>query len=303
MAAATSPATAPPANLLTANRLPAFNGTAGIFGNANNNANWLSRLASSSSSPPFGSSNPFGSFDNRQLQPANIVTAQDLSQGGRPASQNGQATAKDTNDVDHDDECPICLDVLFDLQNPSSQLQNNVVCLKSCKHRFHQQCIMQSLQTHHDKCPSCRKPIGVEATGKGPSGSMSISLSPRGPCPGFPNSTGVITINYSLPSGIQASYMEQPGQRYSGTARVAYLPDNEEGRKLLARLRYAFRHGLTFRVGTSLTTGQSNTITWTSIHHKTSLYGGPHGFPDPNYIKNCNDSLDALHVPAAEGCL
>ena len=40
----------------------------------------------------------------------------------------------------------------------------------------------------------------------------------------------------------------------------------------------------------------------TSIHHKTSLHGGPHGFPDPGYMYNCHESLDALYVPDAKSC-
>ena len=108
-----------------------------------------------------------------------------------------------------------------------------------------------------------------------------------------------------MPSGIQTSYMENPGelynrrnyyvikfsscmciititvctlhlsddlislslfpsllgQNYSGTSRKAYLPHNESGRKLLARLKFAFTHGLVFRIGSSLTTGKFNLAT------------------------------------------
>ena len=83
--------------------------------------------------------------------------------------------------------------------------------------------------------------------------------------------------------------------------RVAYLPDTVEGNSLLKRLTYAFVHGLTFVVGVSLTTGRANSVTWASIHHKTSPTGGvqSHGFPDPNFFTNCNDELDALNVPPA----
>ena len=51
-----------------------------------------------------------------------------------------------------------------------------------------------------------------------------------------------------------------------------------------------------------MTTGIPNQVTWTSIHHKTSLHGGIHGFPDPNYISNVNTELDNLGVPDAETC-
>jgi Deltex C-terminal domain len=120
-------------------------------------------------------------------------------------------------------------------------------------------------------------------------------------CPGFfpANTVTTIQITYSIPSGTQKSYHYHPGTRYSGTSRTAYLPNNIEGRHLLSRLKYAFTHGLTFVIGTSLTTHQPNCVVWSSIHHKTSLSGGAHGFPDASYIDNTNESLDSLNVPEA----
>ena len=44
-----------------------------------------------------------------------------------------------------------------------------------------------------------------------------------------------------------------PGQPYTRTKRVAYLPDNAQGQQLLQRLKYAFLQGLTFDVGYSIT--------------------------------------------------
>ena len=95
------------------------------------------------------------------------------------------------------------------------------------------------------------------------------------------------------------SYRSNPGARFTGATRIAYLPDNTEGRDLLKRLEYAFLHGLTFTVGTSLSTGAANIVTWASVHHKTSPHGGPHGYPDPNFFANCNAELNALGVPVA----
>ena len=37
-------------------------------------------------------------------------------------------------------------------------------------------------------------------------------------------------------------------------------------------------------VGTSLTTGAQNTVVWSGIHHKTSMHGGPFGYPDNRYL-------------------
>jgi len=44
-------------------------------------------------------------------------------------------------------------------------------------------------------------------------------------------------------------------------------------------------------------------IIWLSVHHKTSIWGGPYSCPNPNYIGNCNGSLDALYVPSTDACL
>jgi len=198
------------------------------------------------------------------------------------------------------EECSICLETMVSNQRSDA---DEVVCIKKCQHRFHRKCIMDMFALNHTKCPNCREPVGMKPRGQGPSGSMRIALNLNIRCKGFDgNIDGTIVLSYKIQSGIQLSFMETPGQHYSGTSRVAYLPNNESGRKLLSRLKYAFTHGLTFRVGTSLTTGTSNQTTWTSIHHKTSLSDGVHGYPDPNYFANCNASLDALRVPKAEDC-
>ena len=49
----------------------------------------------------------------------------------------------------------------------------------------------------------------------------------------------------------------------------------------------AWRRRLTFTVGTSVTTGESNTVVWNEIHHKTNMTDERgHGYPDPNYLDN-----------------
>ena len=88
---------------------------------------------------------------------------------------------------------------------------------------------------------------------------------------------GTITIGYYFPSGIQGPEHPNPGQRYDGTRRTAYLPDNREGNEVLHLLRRAFDARLVFTVGTSVTTGMQNQVTWNDIHHKTNVSGGPQG--------------------------
>ena len=244
-------------------------------------------------------------------RPVKLITAADLAQISigafqppplvamppPPAAATATATAipaSATTTTAVAEECAICLDPFQDASS---------VVLISCQHTFHKSCIMDALK-QNSKCPTCRQPIGnAKPQGKSPTGNMVIDLDISRQCPGFATASGVITIEYDIRDGIQESYHDHPGQRYDGTSRVTYLPTTIEGRQLLQRLIYAWKHGLTFRIGTSLTTGAQNQVTWTSIHHKTSLYGGPHGFPDAAYIDNCNASLDALHVPPAKDCL
>jgi deltex-like protein len=195
-----------------------------------------------------------------------------------------------------DGDCAICFDSL-------AHGHGTLEMIQGCNHVFHGHCIERSLSLE-PKCPICRLPVG-EPKGRSPSGTMSIELTKKN----FPGAASTcekvkaISITYHIPSGTQLPYHENPGTSYEGTTREAYLPDSANGRRLLTRLKYAWTHGLTFRVGTSLTTGQHNVVTWTSIHHKTCLNGGPYGFPDANYITNCNGSLDALFVPDADSCV
>ncbi len=76
------------------------------------------------------------------------------------------------------------------------------------------------------------------------------------------------------------------GKHYSGTNRTAYLPDNEDGRRVLSLLVKAFERRHTFMVGTSVTTGATDTVVWSGIHHKTSTHGGSSsfGYPDESYL-------------------
>jgi deltex len=99
---------------------------------------------------------------------------------------------------------------------------------------------------------------------------------------------GVWMIDYHFHDGIQKN-----GVRYRGTSRNAYLPDIPEGRRVLALLIKAFERRLTFIVGTSVTTGQTNVVVWSGIHHKTNINGGSSrfGYPDPEYFYRVTQEL------------
>lgn len=54
---------------------------------------------------------------------------------------------------------------------------------------------------------------------------------------------------------------------------VVFCDVIREGRGLARMLMKAFLKGITFRVGQSTTTGQTDTVTWNDIHHKLNTTG------------------------------
>ena len=85
-----------------------------------------------------------------------------------------------------------------------------------------------------------------------------------------------LVITYDIPSGVQGASHPNNGQHYTGCTRVTYLPDSTEGREVLGLLKKAFNAKLIFTIGTSHSSGRSNSVIWNSfISHKTSMDGGP----------------------------
>lgn len=178
--------------------------------------------------------------------------------------------------------CPICLEI------PKKK-----IILHKCKHEFCEQCLNTAM-LHKPVCPVCNTPYGV-VIGDQPDGRMTDYCTPD-KLPGY--HCGTIVIDYSIPDGIQGAKHPNPGQRFQGAHRRAYLPDNDEGRDILHLLKKAFKQKLIFTIGQSRTTGTSNTVTWNDIHHKTSMHGGPQsfGYPDLEYLKRVRDELKAKGV-------
>ena len=100
-----------------------------------------------------------------------------------------------------------------------------------------------------------------------------LSQYSRSPLPGN-QGYGTIVIEYHIPNGLQTKEHPNPGQRFTGTSRRAYLPCSPEGQEVLRLLQKAFNARLIFTVGTSVTSGQSNVVVWNDIHHKTNTSGG-----------------------------
>jgi len=206
-----------------------------------------------------------------------------------------------------DESCSICMcefvdnitklniiDLTEDLQAKKAD-EDEIIRLEHCDgHYFHLGCLLRYIDSHsssHIKCPNCSKIYGV-MMGTQPQGTMRVTVNKNMQCSGYHN-CGTIVIEYHFPHGQLPN-----GRNYSGTSRVAYLPDNEEGREVLALLRTSFDRKLTFTVGTSVTTGRSDTVVWNGVHHKTNLSGGSShfGYPDATYFSRVKEELAARGV-------
>ncbi|NXA64179.1 DTX1 ligase, partial [Mohoua ochrocephala] len=150
------------------------------------------------------------------------------------------------------------------------------------------------------QCPTCKAIYG-EKTGTQPPGKMEFHLIPHS-LPGYTDSK-TIRIVYDIPTGIQGPEHPNPGKKFTarGFPRHCYLPDNEKGRKVLKLLIVAWDRRLIFTIGTSNTTGESDTVVWNEIHHKTEFGSNltGHGYPDPNYLDNVLAELLAQGVSEA----
>ena len=192
--------------------------------------------------------------------------------------------------------CVICQEELAAPDSKEEAEQGQISTLKCCQTEFHQDCITGLLHaTSKHECPICKSPFGT-LHGDSPDGAMSWSVNPNQSLPGFPPNSGMITIMYDMPDGVQSEHHPNPGKRFTGTHRLAYLPNTSEGVHVLELLKKAFTCRLTFTVGTSLTTGASNTVIWSGIHHKTTTHGGSFGYPDPTYLSRVQDELRSKGV-------
>lgn len=210
--------------------------------------------------------------------------------GGRGGGAAGTAAASAASGGSRGEEeperqCPICLGEIQKMKT-----------LEKCRHSFCEACITRALQVK-TACPMCGRFYGRLVGNQPPNGRMLVSRDASLLLPGY-EKFGTIIIQYVFPPGVQGAEHPNPGVRYPGTTRVAYLPDCPEGNKVLALFRKAFEQRLTFTVGTSMTTGRANVITWNDIHHKTNCAGGPQlfGYPDPTYLARVQEELRAKGI-------
>jgi hypothetical protein len=213
---------------------------------------------------------------------------------------------KHNHKTNEEDVCGICLESLFGeikLNEIKVETISQEDLLKyfidyfivikpnSCtNHFFHTNCLFKLTENkQYIKCPICSKIYGI-MTGDQPKGTM-IGKIINSRCSGY--SCPTIEIIYNFPDGVGPNK-----QKYTGTTRNCYLPLCEEGVEVCGLLIESFKRKLTFTVGTSLTTGKTNTTIWNGIHHKTNLYGGSQnfGFPDQTYFLRVTQELAAKGV-------
>nr|XP_033812681.1 E3 ubiquitin-protein ligase DTX1 [Geotrypetes seraphini] len=206
-----------------------------------------------------------------------------------------------------DEDCTICMERLVTSSGYEGVLNHKgikpelVGKLGKCGHLYHLLCLVAMYNNGNKdgslQCPTCKAIYG-EKTGTQPPGKMEFHVIPHS-LPGY-TEFKTIRIVYDIPTGIQTAEHPTPGKKFTarGFPRHCYLPDNEKGRKVLKLLIVAWGRRLIFTIGTSSTTGESDTVVWNEIHHKTEFGSNltGHGYPDPNYLDNVLAELSAQGV-------
>lgn len=139
---------------------------------------------------------------------------------------------------------------------------------------FYREAFISQWFEHKPECPNCKHLYSTR--GVQPSGFMDV----------FSRRPQWIEIQVDFPGGRQGPRQPSPGANYTGTARHLYYPNTTEGHEGVALIKKAFLRGVLFVVGTSVTTGASNTVIFGGIHLKTATTGGPtnHGYPDKDWL-------------------
>ncbi|XP_045079159.1 E3 ubiquitin-protein ligase DTX4-like [Coregonus clupeaformis] len=202
-----------------------------------------------------------------------------------------------------EEDCTICMEALG---GPSGYKGGDFIGrLAQCGHQYHLQCLVAMYNNGNKdgslQCPTCKTIYGVK-TGNQPPGKMEYHVIPHS-LPGHPDCK-TIRVIYNIPPGIQGPEHPNPGKPFTarGFPRHCYLPDSEKGRTVLRLLLTAWDRRLVFSVGTSSTTGESDTVIWNEVHHKTEFGSNltGHGYPDPSHLDNVLDELKAQGITEEE---
>ncbi|XP_062859960.1 probable E3 ubiquitin-protein ligase DTX3 [Trichomycterus rosablanca] len=173
---------------------------------------------------------------------------------------------------------------------------HSTVKQKSCGYKFCSQCEKES----HTSCKICSQASNQDTVGI--KGSVFIRESTV-TIPGFIRDT-TLRLIYDIPDGIQGDDHPCPGAPFKGGKFQAFLPYNEDTKRLLPLLEKAFFKGHTFtvQVKRSRCKGKNESregkVVWGSIPHKTSTDGGmsKNGYPDSSFIKRLTKALKAAGI-------
>ncbi|NWQ91381.1 DTX1 ligase, partial [Burhinus bistriatus] len=188
-----------------------------------------------------------------------------------------------------DEDCTICMERLVTSSGYEGVLSHRgikpelVGKLGKCGHMYHLLCLLAMYNNGNkngmERMQQCRD---------GPAMCHSE---------GWHHAGSVLGLN---PAPWGAGGHAVPGRRRAGGAGRA-----SDGRarplQVLKLLIVAWDRRLIFTIGTSNTTGESDTVVWNEIHHKTEFGSNltGHGYPDPNYLDNVLAELLAQGVSEA----
>ncbi|KAJ3122238.1 E3 ubiquitin-protein ligase dtx3l [Physocladia obscura] len=237
----------------------------------------LFQFGTTTSGTQFGRTNIFTvEDDDEDCEAINFLRA-----NSQPVVVASVAPASISSAAPKEIECQICASDYPETDfRPLSCCKNTTMCQTCITQLTKILSTMSNTPYTHLKCPFCNKTTGT-LIGECPTGTMTANIiSVPGGVPGFPGCNNAIVITYNISTPPHFLH------------RVAYLPDNPQGRDVLSKLQIAWDRRLTFRIGTSATSGQQNVLVW-AIHHKTSISGGVqrYGFPDESYLERVEEEL------------
>lgn len=219
----------------------------------------------------------------------------------KPSTSKTQRIRKKPVSALADKDCSICC-------NTYPRKSNSWRTLPQCQHQLCVDCYeklkitrttMTGVEYTFLKCPFCLSTFGTEI-GLCPNGQMAERLVSTH-CAGY-EGCDTIMITYTVNTPIDLSaHPDVPSHsragRYKTERRIAFLPNNKEGQKILHLLRCAWNRRLIFTIDTSHTTGLENVLVW-NIHHKTWQKGGVacHGYPDDTYLDRVRAELKSFGI-------
>lgn len=218
----------------------------------------------------------------RQLKHANELEKEEKFTCDQFEDFTFMTDAECANLIRENETCPTCLDDF----KPGQRLIKLNKCQKCIYHYSCPVSVLEYIQ-NAGKCPLCQK-YYLPVSGNMPPGQITRRIIDEN-LPGYEDCKTIHFVFY-FPSGIQSKKHPNPGHSYEGTERDAFLPDNEQGRKIAQLFELAFQRKLLFTIGYSLTRGRNNVVIFNGVHLKTDIVG-PYGYPDETYLARVEEEL------------